>query len=1076
MAITIHCSACGRAIPVAPADAGKRGTCPGCGRSITAPPIGAPGARIDLAPTSTGDDAPTRPVALPSPAPRAAATSDRASALPQEAELASEVQRALADPARRFGPFVLLSELGKGGMGVVYRAWNARLRRVVALKTILPGEGVDAAAVARFRREAEAAARLRHPNIVSVHEAGEVEGRQFIAMDFVSGRSLDARLRPGEGKIAFHRALEVVRDVARAVHYAHSQGVVHRDLKPQNVIVDASDRPFVLDFGLAAIRGAGTRLTKTGASMGTPAYMPPEQASGESVDERADVYSLGAILYQALTGRPPFSGESDVNMIVAVLTKDPAPPSKLNARAAGDLDTICLKCLEKERERRYASAEDLALELDRYLRGDPIEARPIGSLSRLWRRARRRKAASAGAALAILGLALGAHGLLSAARAQRAGEDRARVGQETDALLARARAGRLAPAEREEAIFAILRSPDAETVAKLGRELDAIASDLERATRSLYEEGAREPGGPIEGIETALAAWRPGEKARGPLLEAQKRILAREEARARTVSGQAAPTFRDIAATAQGKVLGGRVVLEAVASDALGRIGIAEGALEPLARVLGAESDPGRAVSPASAICRLGRSPEAAARAYEVVWSARDRFGQESGFWHQVKPAFKQIAALSEREPGTAVGFRERAQRRNDRGELDAAIADYGRAIELDPRYAMSFNNRGAALLEKGELARAIADFDRAIELDPRSSLAFTNRGVARSKKGERDDALADLTHAIELDPLPGHYNNRANLLCEKRDFAGAIADYTRAIELDPRDARSYINRANALQKGGDLEKALGDYERAIDLDPRSSFAFMNRGFARHTSGDLDGALADYTHALELDPRNALAFLDRGKARIDKGDLDGAISDYTRALELDPRNLAASANRGKARATKGDLAGALADYDRAVEIDPASATVRYDRGRLLQARGDAEGAIADYTRAIQLDPHAAPAFSQRGSVRFLKGDVAGALADYDRAVGLAPESPYMHSNRANARGEAGDLKGAIADFTRALELDPRCLEALAGRGKARRRAGDPDGARADLSRFLELAPSDPRASFVREDLRLLPER
>ncbi|MBI3726161.1 protein kinase, partial [bacterium] len=330
--------------------------------------------------------------------------------LPQETgdpDLASEIARARADPARAFGPFLLLSELGKGGMGVVYRAWNDRLRRVVALKTILPGGTVDAEAIKRFQREAEAVARLRHPNIVGIHEAGEISGRHYIAMDFVSGRTLERRLeskKAGE-RLPLTRALEALRDVARAVHYAHGQGVIHRDLKPQNILLDASDRPFVLDFGLARVRELGekNRLTRTGAALGTPAYMPPEQTEGGSaeMDERSDVYSLGATLYHVLTGRPPFQGETELNVLTAVLTKDPVPPSKLNSRAAGDLETICLKCLEKEKERRYPTAEAFGREIDRYLAGEPIEARPIRGLERLARRARRNKLQAALALLAL---------------------------------------------------------------------------------------------------------------------------------------------------------------------------------------------------------------------------------------------------------------------------------------------------------------------------------------------------------------------------------------------------------------------------------------------------------------------------------------------------------------------------------------------------------------------------------------------------------------------------------------------------------------------------------------------------
>ncbi|MBI3725469.1 protein kinase [bacterium] len=329
-----------------------------------------------------------------------------------------EVRDARSDPRRAFGRFILLSELGKGGMGVVYRAWDERLRRVVALKMVLE-RAADATGIERFQREAEVVARLRHPGIVSVHEVGEVQGRNYIAMDFIDGASLDRRLAGRGGKrLGFTRALEVLRDVARAVHYAHEQGVIHRDLKPANIMLDERDRPYVMDFGLARIRESRSGLTRTGAAIGTPAYMPPEQAEAKEVeaDERADVYSLGATLYYILAGRPPFEGATEVNVLTALLTKEPAPPSSWNRRAAGDLDTICLRCLEKDPEKRYPSAAELGDELERYLAGDPIAARPIGALERVVRRAKRQKLAAALAtATAVTLVAATAMGIRQAA-------------------------------------------------------------------------------------------------------------------------------------------------------------------------------------------------------------------------------------------------------------------------------------------------------------------------------------------------------------------------------------------------------------------------------------------------------------------------------------------------------------------------------------------------------------------------------------------------------------------------------------------------------------------------------------
>ncbi|HLK46183.1 MAG TPA: serine/threonine-protein kinase, partial [Acidimicrobiales bacterium] len=310
------------------------------------------------------------------------------------------MQQAALDPRRTFGRFTVLAELGRGGMGVVYKAWDRSLARFVALK-LLPADA-DASAVGRFRREALAVARVRHSAIVAVHDAGVANGRPYLAMDYIDGKPLDKRLK-SEPRLSLARGVEIVRDVARALQHAHEQGIVHRDLKPQNVMVDAKDRPYVLDFGLAVIRGSSSGLTRTGSVLGTPSYMPPEQVdTGGEVDARTDVYALGATLYHVIAGRPPFLGNSDVNVITAVLTKDPEPASRFNRRAEGDLDTITAKCLEKVPERRYGSAADLAAELDRYLAGEPIVARPIGLAARAARKIRRNPGSSAAVSFALV--------------------------------------------------------------------------------------------------------------------------------------------------------------------------------------------------------------------------------------------------------------------------------------------------------------------------------------------------------------------------------------------------------------------------------------------------------------------------------------------------------------------------------------------------------------------------------------------------------------------------------------------------------------------------------------------------
>jgi eukaryotic-like serine/threonine-protein kinase len=284
-----------------------------------------------------------------------------------------------------FGDYELLAEIGRGGMGVVYKARQISLNRVVALKMVLAGRLAEAEDLQRFRTEAESAGRLQHPNIVAVHEVGEVDGQHYFSMEFIEGLSLAQRLRAGP--LPGRTAARYVRQIARAVHCAHQSGTLHRDLKPGNIMIDRGDEPHVTDFGLAKRLGNDSGQTRTGTVVGTPSYMAPEQAAGKSreLGPACDIYGLGAVLYELLTGRPPFRAETPLHTVMQVIENEPVPPRLLNANVDPDLETICLKCLEKDPGRRYPSAEDLAQDLDRYLNHEPITARSSNMLGRLTR-------------------------------------------------------------------------------------------------------------------------------------------------------------------------------------------------------------------------------------------------------------------------------------------------------------------------------------------------------------------------------------------------------------------------------------------------------------------------------------------------------------------------------------------------------------------------------------------------------------------------------------------------------------------------------------------------------------------
>jgi WD40 repeat protein/serine/threonine protein kinase len=290
---------------------------------------------------------------------------------------------------RYFGDYELLQEIARGGMGVVFKARQVSLNRTVAVKMILAGSFAGPEDVERFHIEAQAAAKLDHPGIVPIYEVGQHEGQHYFSMGFVDGRSLAARM--AEGPLAAREAAEIVRAVSGAVQYAHELGVIHRDLKPANILLDRRGTPRVTDFGLAKLTESGSDLTGTGQVLGTPSYMPPEQAAAKvsAVGALSDVYSLGAILYGLLTGRPPFQAATPVETLLQVRQQEPVSPRQLNPAIPLDLDTIVLRCLDKSPQRRYASARALKDELNRFLEGRPILARRVGRVERFWRWCRR---------------------------------------------------------------------------------------------------------------------------------------------------------------------------------------------------------------------------------------------------------------------------------------------------------------------------------------------------------------------------------------------------------------------------------------------------------------------------------------------------------------------------------------------------------------------------------------------------------------------------------------------------------------------------------------------------------------
>src|SRR5882724_4060459 len=379
------CPKCGSEIP---ADA-PEGSCPGCllenGLGLLQDAVIAPRDRSTVISTKANECASAENVEV-----NAAAAAGHSGKAKRSAETLGEL-----------GDYELLEVVGRGGQGVVYRAHQKSLNRTVALKVISLGSWATEAHLKRFRREAEAAARLEHPGIVPIHEVGERDGSCYFSMKFVEGGQLDEVVR--RTPMSVRQAAEFIAKVARTVHYAHEHGILHRDIKPGNILLDQKGEPHLTDFGLARLVETESTMTRTMEVLGTPSYMAPEQAVGNNaaISNVTDVYGLGAVLYQLLTGQPPFAGGTTYETIKLLLDTEPRQPRLLNPKIDRDLSTICLKCIEKDPRRRYSSALALAQDLERWLKHEPIQARRTGLFVRGRKWLQRNPTAAAVAALSL---------------------------------------------------------------------------------------------------------------------------------------------------------------------------------------------------------------------------------------------------------------------------------------------------------------------------------------------------------------------------------------------------------------------------------------------------------------------------------------------------------------------------------------------------------------------------------------------------------------------------------------------------------------------------------------------------
>jgi len=818
----------------------------------------------------------------------------------------------------RVGRYEVRRELGRGGMGVVWLAFDPQLKREVALKVLPAAAVADEQMLRRFRQEAEAVARLSHPNLVTVYEVGEAplpdgSAVPYYTMEFVRGRTLAQEIRL-RGKLSPVAAMRLLRDVARGAACAHAQGIVHRDIKPENVLLAGAEEgapaadavPKLADFGLARVlQGDGSpRLTATQVVMGTPAYMAPEQARGDAgaVGARSDVYALGAVLYEALAGRPPYFGDSAMDVVVRKLREDPPPLRALVPTLAPDVQTIVVKAMERDPSRRYADATELAEDLARCLEGEAIRARPSSRayLVRRWIARNPGLAAAAGAlALALLGIA----GLI-AEGVRREGARVRELDAERQTALERQRM------RRAQALPHHLAGED-------GREK---ARELVRA--SVVDKRA-------EILDRRSAILREAEKAYDKALEIDPEFAEAWAGRGRAFADlgdlpRALPDLdRAIALSPRySEAYVARILVHTMEHDTLwtksGKIRDTD--FQQLTEFPDLSGDPvaDRLVlqirEDVNALLDLGLKPEEAA--YFKGWLAR-----VSGDRDLARAEFEKCLQIWR---WYAAGYEGRAALElvSPQPNFESVQRDLKRALAYDPG---SLRARGVLLylrIRTRDYLNALNDLQTLMKLLPRYAPLYLLRGFVRTNvSGEVAAGAEDFREAIRLDPSCAlAYLNLGNLLVWQKQYEEAIAEYDRALKINDRHALIHLYRATALWTFGRREEALAAVERALVIDPGFDFARCERAQYLVDLGRADEAAADLRVALARDTAPTptwIAYMNICNAR---GRLADAATALDEALAREPQRADLHFVRGLAFDKAGSRKDALAAVEKALGL------------------------------------------------------------------------------------------------------------------------------------------------------------
>ncbi len=967
--------------------------------------------------------------------------------------------------------YVLGNEIARGGMGAVLHATDTVLRREVAVKVLLDKYGAASDAARRFADEARITAQLQHPAIPPVHDLGTLpDGRPFLAMKLVKGRTLDALLSArdepsGAGGLSppappRGRFVAVFEQIAQGVAFAHSRRIIHRNIKPANVMVGDFGEVQVMDWGLAKELGATSAnepvpvgpahepgamaspdqttglehsdksteaRTEVGQVMGTPAYMPPEQARGEPVDCRADVFALGGILCAILTGKPPFAGRGAEAIQKAAAGDLSGTFERLDVCGAdGELVALCKRCLNAIPANRPPDAGEVSRLVAAYRTGVEQRLRAVereraaAEAKAVEQRKRRKVQLLLGAAFMLIvcgGVAFGwwRNDQKNAQRIEQ--ENREREERNRNAQNATAVSVVL------DGCAEALRAGDAAKAAVL----------LDAAQNQANAGGAETLAGRMERYRADLTLlraldaidrfrWTPD----GNNFPSNKRVAERFRVALRDFGLNPDVTPADEAAR---RVTDSEVRLTA----ALDRLILLESSAWARAVLRAADPDAYRdAVRDAvlmgnkTRIGELANRPEVAAQLPEfvtiLVESVPDGLKQREMLEAAVQRRPNNLGLLMALGNTYPISQREGANER---------VVWYQAAVAVAPENPAPHLNLGVARADLKEFATAETEYRKALELEPNHAVAHTNLG---------------------------------NLRANRKDYAGALVEYRLALKLEPTHAVTHFNLGFALKRKGDIDDAMKAIQEALNLDPELAIAHNELGLILEERKDFDGAFKEYQKAVKLDPKLAFARVNLGNSLFNQRDYLGALVQYKEAVRLDKEYAPAHMHYGNGLNATGDPKGAIAAYREAIRLDPDYPHAYTGLGSALSATGDVPGAVVAFREALRIDPNHGPAHNNLGNALLKQKDYAGAIAAYKEVLRIAPQFIAVHINIGLAHDANGDKNKAIASYQEYLRHDPKNAEMHNHLAIALNKNGDLDGAIVEFREATHLAPMNPQFS------------